>query len=196
MPPVDYRYGHNLDGRFGQGRTLWALLLYGVYAVVAAPTCTPWSANSRAWDPTVRFARRNSEKSCLYFLAVVILVQSLPGRYFVVENPLGSDIWTQSPLAPVMDLGRLVTADQCEYGAEISGEPVRKSTQFFTNLPDFRADSRCAGNHSHRQFTGKVGSADRTAIAAVYPEELCTSILDSIIASTRCCAGGRSTVAI
>merc|ERR1711954_478369 len=83
MPPVDYRYGHNLDGRFGQGRTLWALLLYGVYSVVAAPTCTPWSANSRAWEPAVRSARRNSEKSCLDFLAVVILVQSLLGRYFV-----------------------------------------------------------------------------------------------------------------
>ena len=95
-----------------------------------------------------------------------------------------------------MDLGRLVTADQCEYGAVVSGELVRKSTQFFTNLSDVRVDSRCTGNHSHRQLAGKVGSADRTAIAAVYPEALCTSIFDSIIASTRCCAGGRSTVDI
>ena len=46
----------------------------------------------QAMETALRIQRRRTEELTLEFLALVVLIQVLWGRHFVVENPAGSDI--------------------------------------------------------------------------------------------------------
>ena len=95
LQPLDHRWGHDLNEPGVQASILWCLMFFGSLFLFAAPTCTPWSANSRVWPITVREQRRGEERMVLRFLALACLVQHLLGRGFMVENPVGSALWAE-----------------------------------------------------------------------------------------------------
>ena len=47
LPPVDYRYGHNLGHSHHQMIALFVLFVFPVEVLWSSPTCTPWSANTQ-----------------------------------------------------------------------------------------------------------------------------------------------------
>lgn len=193
--PLDHRWGHNLDIMPHQTAIMWNLVLVGTRFLFASPTCTPWSANSRTWTSKLRTQRRAAETLTLQFLVLVVFIQCLLGRSFAVENPLGSDIWTNSPLKAVMgkNFGTKYTLDQCRFDAELEGVPIRKSTTIFSNVDFAQLERRCDHNHVHMPLQGTTAGANRTAHAAVFPEALCQDLLDAWSASAGVSDGGRST---
>ena len=85
--PVDHRWGHDLGHVTPQVSLLWTLVFGGTSCLVVAPTCTPWSVNSRSWPTPERIHRRAQEWIVLRFVALACLVQCLLCRGFLVENP-------------------------------------------------------------------------------------------------------------
>ena len=89
LHPLDYRWGHNLEEPSVQSCLMWCLIHFGTLCLFVAPTCTPWSNNSRVWAPHVLRGRRDEEGFTLQFVALACLVQAVLGRGFMIENPAG-----------------------------------------------------------------------------------------------------------
>ena len=73
LPPLDYRYGHNLGHWHHQITALFVLFIFPIEVLWSSPTCTPWSANARQWQAETREAQHQQESLTLQFLAVAFL---------------------------------------------------------------------------------------------------------------------------
>ena len=198
LPPLDYRWGHNLSHWFHQVHALWCLLLFPVNVLFASPTCTPWSTNARQWSPEKREALRGHEALTLRFLTICFFIQSLLGRSWMVEQPAGSDMFRASalslltgddPLEPNFDF----TFDQCMLGAHSENIPVKKRSTLLANRPFSSEPPQCDQSHQHCVLRGSDRFGVRTAQAAVYPPRLCSLLLDEISqTSDTITSGGRA----
>ena len=74
--------------------------------ILNAPECAAWSVSSTTRDPVERQADRDSQAPMLEWLFSKHQRQIKQHRGFLDENPIGSDMWTASPLAKVeLELG-------------------------------------------------------------------------------------------
>ena len=194
LPPVDHRWGFHV-GRFAdQLHLLWALLVYGCEVLFASPTCTPWGNNSRGWERTKLRKERAAEGLSLQFLTVLCFLQVVMGRSYMIENPRGSDLYEESAIQHLRgsDLPwHLTTLDQCSYGATLEGGLIRKSTDIGSNQAVPELSLRCGGDHDHVHLRGSGKDGARTALAAVYPDELCDAILNATRRISTTAIGGR-----
>ena len=167
---------------------LWSMLTYPVDVLFAAPTCTPWSTNARAWTEEARDHQRSYETSALKFLRILILVQTLLGRHWMIEQPAGSELFDSedSPLSSLLSqhstlLERHTTViDQCMYGAVMDDLPVKKRTRLESSFPPHHQPRQCDHSHRHCVLRGNNAQGTRTAQAAMYPHPLCHAILDEV----------------
>ena len=73
--------------------------------------------------------------------------------------------------------------DQCQYGASVDEQPIKKATEINSNV-DIASSSvdlnrKCQKNHDHNQLQGSSKNGQsKTAQAAVYTHELCDQILN------------------
>jgi len=118
---------------------------------------------------------------------MVCFLQYLMGRHWILENSGASRIFRDSPLKCLDELDPSdSTLDQCMYGAEQDGTPIRKSSRFRSDMQLKGMDTRCDRSHEHIQLKGHgPGTGSRTAAAARYPNDLCDTILDNASSSTR-----------
>ncbi len=75
--------------------------------------------------------------------------------------------------------------DQCMLGASDEHQrPIQKATGFISNFKLRRTSKRCSGHRGkpHAHLQGKVGSSNRTSLAAVDPRALCQELCKDIIA--------------
>ena len=108
-------------------------------------------------EKTALSATRSLETENLRFLAFLCLVQTILGGIYVVENTLGSDIWSSSPLLVLREDG-LAAHDhhlhQCSYGASIGDELVKKPTTLLANVRLLGLERKCTGGHKHKVLRG------------------------------------------
>ena len=100
------------------------------------------------------------------------------GRAFTLEQPLGSAMLTDSPIARLFDHEGIAKQrlDQCMLGAQDEAQqPVRKATAFLSNRRWRGILKRCGGHKGkpHGILQGQLHGINRTAMAAVYPRKLC-----------------------
>ena len=116
--------------------------------------------------------------------------QSIHGRGYGVEQPLGSAMWQALPENPLRlgilgDYKNKQRVDQCMHGSVDENKfPVQKATALGSNVKWTRTALRCSGHggvqHAHLQGQGPGGVA-RTATAAVYPKLMCQRMKMDII---------------
>ena len=92
LPPIDYRWGFDVEILSHQMNLLYVLLMYGCEVLFVSPNCTPWGSNSRQWTYEKRTNARRSESLALQFLTMVCFLQVLLGRTWVIEKPIASEI--------------------------------------------------------------------------------------------------------
>ena len=185
LPPLDYRYGHNLGHWRHQLTALFCLFVFPVDVLWSSPTCTPWSVNARQWQAETRDAQRQEEALTLQFLAIACFVQLVLGRDFIIEQPKGSDLFEAYGIKLLTGSESLVKIftwifDQCMLGAESGGIPTKKRTQLAASFPFVQDPPQCDGSHPHQILRGHLGGTSRTAAAAVYPHAMCQLILDEV----------------
>ena len=184
LPPIDHRWGWHVGRYADQLRLLILQVLIGCGTLFASPSCHPWGANARATTPERRHEARHNERQSLQFLAVMLLAQCILGRTFVVEQPEGSDLLKESPLAALVTHTTTYSAHlhQCMYGKTLLELPARKATELTSNrdiqtvAPELTR--HCDKSHSHQHIRGpNAEGVNLSSLSAMYPPKLVEAIL-------------------
>ena len=85
----------------------------------------------------------------------------------------------------------VTTLDQCSYGAMMEGGLIKKSTDILSEKGVPELAGHCSGDHSHVQLRGTSREGSRTALSAVYPDDLCDAILRATRRISTTASGGR-----
>ena len=114
------------------------------------------------------------------FCVKVALYQISMGRYFIIENPLGSQLWN---LACILRLAQERNAtwdllNLCAFGLKDpeTGLYYQKGLYLMHNFPAgvltplFR---KCKQDHEHQVLEGSVEGKSRASISEVYPQRFC-----------------------
>ena len=184
---MGFPHGHQTNS----GKLLYTLLVYGTDLLFGSPTCTPWGGHARSWDENNRAEQRQAQGRTLDFLCAACAIQLCLGRHFVLENPHGSDIWTESALRHLTAIIHKTVLDQCQFDTQMDGKPVKKTTDLFSDCPLPQLSRRCDGTHEHTVLQGHNEHGSRTAQAAVYSDRLCTAFLDQFHTLQSHSEGGR-----
>jgi hypothetical protein len=158
------------------------------FLVVGSPPCTYYSiltqSNYSRMDP-LKVARRKAEAKVLLDFAMQIYeVQLKAGRHFLHEHPQSASSWQDTKMVKMLAHPRVntVVAHLCQYGMKTMGDdglwqPAKKATRFASSSEEVlqQLDRKCNGKHVHCHLT-----SGRAKHAAVYPPELCRSILRGI----------------
>ena len=185
-PPIDLRYGWNINDA-GHQEKLWRAIEYFQPGVIfASPRCKFYSTASNTMDPEKKLQGRKEDEPSMVFLRKVFQHQSLQGRGFGLEQPWGSTMPTESSLHPEQIPGcrKKQRCDQCMLGScDEFQQPIQKATGITSNFRWRKTSKRCSGHRgkSHGQLQGKVGGINRTALAAVYPRTMCHAMCRDVI---------------
>ena len=188
--PVDFRYGWDLGHAPHQQMLQRCWETFAPSHLFAAPSCTPWSIASSGKDPSARELERRSELPTLEFIHDSMMAQIDCHRGFTIEQPHGSAMLKDSPIARLLQQPGVKTVrfDQCMLGAQDeSQQPVKKATSFLTNRRWRRVVKRCDGHRGkpHGILQGRFRGCSRTAMAAVYPKRLCQAVAQDLWAILR-----------
>eukprot|EP00435_Cladocopium_sp_Y103_P008328 s555_g2.t1 len=185
-PPIDLRYGWNINDVNHQ-KKLWRMIDHFKPGVVfASPRCKFYSTASNTMDPEKKLQGRKEDEPSMIFLHKVFQHQSLQGRGFGLEQPWGSTMLHESELHPERIPGcrKKQRCDQCMLGAcDEFQQPIQKATGITSNFKWRKTSKRCSGHHGkgHAQLQGKLGGINRTALAAVYPRTMCHAMCKDVI---------------
>ena len=161
-----------------------------------APECGPWcswsrfnSGRSLEGYQNIQLKRETSLKH-LRLCSAIMKIQTINGRHFHMENPLGSSMWNLKEVQSIVRHTIPVVFDQCRYGLRhpTDARYLRKATRVQTTSEElqFRLDGRfCKGEHSHAQIAGSCVFQGRTIrlsrFSAFYPAVLARTIGKSIL---------------
>ena len=179
-PPVDLRTGFDLNKRTGQEKAWKIIMDQKPDVVILAPKCSPWSAmsNARPWDQE---KNRKEHMPMVLFCLQVAWHQYTHGKYFIWEQPQGSQMWN---LPGVVELAcqpgiTWDTLHMCMFGMEdpVTGLKYKKAVSLLHNFPVGVLTpifKRCTEDHDHQVVEGNVkGHGKRTALTQVYPMKFC-----------------------
>ena len=185
-PPIDYRYGWDINDAKHRALIEDMEKEFQPKVVFAAPDCRCWSAFSNC-SPQLQpqfHQERHRQRTMLQWLVSFTRAISIAGRAFIIENPMTSQIWRQSPLHALEQIGHRRRCSQCMYGLThpTTKRPMRKDTGFLSNLTLRRSTIPCNGRHDHTTMEGtdpKTG-LPVTATAATYPRPLARALANDI----------------
>ena len=201
--PVDHRYGWDLSDRRHQTIVNDIAEKMKVYMSWFSPRCSPWSRANKKNQTAKAKARMEEHPTltwatsrCRHILDSKTYKSGEPASA-ILETPHGSGLLDDSPFAAVYTDKRTsaVLLDQCQHGAmdqDARGLPNRKRTWLisfnFTVSPLTAA--KCEGEHrcpEHGELRGKIPgtSLARTALSAVYPWNLCFSVMQDILTNLK-----------
>ncbi|CAE8712610.1 unnamed protein product [Polarella glacialis] len=185
--PVDSRYGWDLRNDSHRKLLDAAFVRFRPGMHFTAPDCRIWGQAGNRADPYERELERELDRPSLLWLHEKNKLQDSSGRGYANENPVGSDIFTQSPLLHNQHLSgykQRQRCDQCQHGSvNEDNEAIQKATFFDANFRRRRTAVRCrTGMHDarpHAQLRGRAPGApgDRTSMSAVYPRALCKALV-------------------
>ena len=149
--------------------------------VIMGPPCTAfanWSRLNRAINPQSYVTQRRIGEALAEVAVMVALEQIRQGRYFLIENPRGSEFFLLSCMQKLWKTGKVgkIKFPQCPLGlVNRSGEPILKWTEVWSNTthlldPFVGLECRC---RSHGELIGSV----ETRHAAAWPLEVCRRIV-------------------
>ncbi len=162
--------------------------------LIGSPMCTAWCAwqrlNEVKGDPEKIRRAKIRARVHLDFVMELYAEQVEGGRYFLHEHPKSATSWEEASVNKVMQIDgvKLVHADQCQYGSEVTfgkyrGRPVKKPTGFMSNAPALleSLERKCGGHGGecsrreggkHAICQGKIAKE-----AAKYSRGLCRAIV-------------------
>lgn len=103
------------------------------------------------------------------------------GRFFLIENPERSELWSMPDMVRLASLPGVYafSLDAGAFGAFIDGNPVIKTFRLLTNLPDLDQKlQRRLSPEERAQCKPIEGAATRAS--QEYPEEMCRALLQHL----------------
>ena len=123
------------------------------------------------------------------FSLLIMRIQLLAGRTFVLEHPHGATSWKHPQVQDALRTfpgTAFADFDFCMFGmvTKIKRVPVKKATRLMTNCKHIYkrfAGVRCDGSHDHAFCLDSEGGEKRSKYAQYYPRPFCACLAE-------CCA--------
>ena len=144
LQPLDWRFGPDQDLKdphLQQG-VRDAVKKYKPWAIIMGLDCRLWSIfneNLNYQDRKDLLASlREDEKELVKFACELALLQHQNGRFFLIENPQRSRLWSLNEIMEIAELPNswLVTLDTGAFGAKIDDQSIIKPMTFLGNIPE------------------------------------------------------------
>lgn len=124
------------------------------------------------------------ELPLVLFACEIALGQQRHGRFFLIENPPGSRLWSLEPMLPMLQILGLpdtwsAILDTGAWGAEIDGQMIAKPMRFVGNLPELDEIIGKRLTPEQRQWCQKV-EGTMTRKSQEYPDALVHAILQHL----------------
>ena len=184
-PPIDYRYGWDLSNPDHQSMVRAGIDHGKPEVLVIAADSRLWSWTGPRLQATERAAQQEAEHNYLAFLASLCDMQVKAGRSFVLENPAGSSIFTNSPWKSVLQLPGTTNTyfDMCAYGAtDLDGVPIKRATRLVSNFELPSMGKKCPRNHRHLrlQSRGRGAAGVKATVLEMYPLGFIDALLEDV----------------
>ena len=153
--------------------------------IIGAPPCTSmagWSHYNRSMNAETFNRNRRIGEELANLYAKLCLLQMAGGRHWLLENPLGSDLFRLKSWKEIEPYAHKVSFHQCLLGlCDQDGVPVRKATQMWAST--WVLIHRLHGyicRERHRAVGGTSKGQDRTDFVKVWPRRLCELVVAGI----------------
>ena len=191
LPPIDLRHGWNIGQKQHQQLIDQLYDQFKPSVTIAEPRCKHWSKSGNRRDPVLTQSLREEELPTLRYLSKRIAAEVNTGHFGLLENPKGSAIWWDSPLASLEwhNCMRHYNTCQCHFMKGIpDGERHKKETSLLTNakLKNSIAHCHCTQGHIQLQGTDTQNHVSRTAAAALFPYRFCQALSSDIVHNLSC----------
>lgn len=155
--------------------------------VVLAPPCTPfghWAHLHRVLHLATWQQSRRIGEILARFAARVVRLPIDARRYFLLENLVGSGLFSLKRSKEIWETGRVAAsnAPQCALGFVVDGEPIYKITTLWSSIDLLLKPFigvRCY-HQQHGLLSGKVGRSARTKLAQFWLRPMCQKICNGI----------------
>ena len=151
--------------------------------------CSPWSSLSNMKPEWKRQQDRKDALPMLRFCMRLAWYQIQHGRYFVIENPETSQLWTQKDLLELCESSNVTwgVTDMCMHGLADpkTNDRYHKSVCLMHNFPTGIFDpvfKRCDNSHNHQVVIGRLpDNTPRSIMSQIYPWRFCRLISKLIV---------------
>ena len=191
--PIDKNNSPQHDILTAEGRQLvWDIVERQKPKVIfLAPPCTPWSQMQNINDRAKVEEQRQQAVPLLNFCREIAKYQASLNRYFVIENPSTSKIWTTRQFQEIANIPGTSwrNTDFCMFGMKdpASGKYYHKRVSLLFNCPVrmmerlFRLCTPATCRHEHEKVEGYcAGYGRRTTLSQVYPVSFCKAFAESM----------------
>ena len=141
LQPMDLDHGQDFHDPEIRDTTLRAMKKFKPWLSVIGIRCTKWSQFNinlnYSWRLDQLRQEQEAEMPLVSFTCDACDIQYQGDRYFLVENPLKSKLWTLQLIQKVMSWPNVWTStpDTGAFGAEIDGHMIAKPMMFMGNVP-------------------------------------------------------------
>ena len=187
MEPQDLLYGQNFKDKATRDRIFKTLRNFKPWLVPMGVDCRLWNHFSKNlnWSSYDRQERlqelRDEEREFVRFAIKVAREQLAQGRYFLIENPLRSDLWALDEVQALLQEPGVwsTTLDAGAFGAEINGDPIIKTMRWIGNQPGLDQALHRRLSPLERQYCKPI-EGKMTRPSQAYPVLLCRTILQEL----------------
>ncbi|CAK9010797.1 unnamed protein product [Durusdinium trenchii] len=187
LQPMDLLYGQNFKDPAMRKMIFQKLDHYKPWLVIMGVDCRLWNQfniNLNWSSPDRRLALRHlqdDEKVLVEFAVAVALRQHRAGRYFLLENPQGSQLWNLEEVTDLLGLRGVWTTDlDCgAYGAEVDGQPIAKPMRWAGNQPGLHEQLNRRLTPLQKMYCTPI-QGKLTRRSQEYPDELCHAVLQEL----------------
>ncbi|CAE8632217.1 unnamed protein product, partial [Polarella glacialis] len=177
--------GWNLNSKSGARTWLNAVDRFKPLLTIVAYPCTLrciFNRNINYRGREEELEALKSTEDVMYWTAIHTIHKQLAGgRFFLLENPPGSDLWNEQPVQEILALSDIGTGigELGEYGATNSvGEPIRKKVRWASNNQDI-LDAVTHRDRANLRSYVKIEGKE-TKLSQQYPVALTDGILGAL----------------
>ena len=185
LQPMDLDHGQDFHDPQIRKTTFQAMKKYKPWLSVIGIRCTKWSQFNinlnYSWRLDQLQQEQEAEMPLVDFTCDACEIQYQGDRYFLVENPLKSRLWTLQPIQKVMSWPNVWTStlDTGAFGAEIDGHMIAKPMMFMGNVPGLGQVINKRLTPEQKVYCTPVQGKLTTA-SGEYPDALVRIILDHL----------------
>ena len=186
LQPFDLIYGQDFMDDQIKNKTFRALKRHQPHLLMIELECTRYNLFNKNMNYAYRldeWQMRQQEHQPLLDLGVdAALIQYQAGRFFLLENPLRSEVWSKPRVEQLRHLPGVweVVLDLGAFGATNNdGEPIQKPVMFVGNMPGLDVVLHQRLSQDEKALCVPV-QGQHTRNSQIYPERLCRTILKEL----------------
>ena len=186
LQPFDLIYGQDFMDEETRNMTIHTLKRHQPYLLMIELECTFYNLFNRNLNYSKRleeWQQLQEQQQPLLDLAIeTAWIQHRAGRFFLLENPLRSELWNKPQVEQLRQLPGVweVTLDLGAFGAtNNNGDPIQKPIKLVGNMPGLDAVLHHRLSQDDKALCVPV-EGQHTRNSQIYPEPLCRAILKEL----------------